>query len=429
MRRTDPGSSLHPVSERPKGTPNAPRRIEHWPIDRLIPYARNARTHSDAQVAQIAASIREFGFNNPVLVDSEAGIIAGHGRVLAARKLNLDQVPVIVLDHLSETRKRAYILADNKITENAGWDEEMLALELQALTAEDFDLGLTAFDADEVMRLLSVPEEAGLTDEDEVPDVQEEAVSRPGDVWILGSHRVLCGDATCREDLSRVMDGALADMTFTDPPYGVAYESRGRRIANDNLGAGFGDFLRDACENLLIVTKGAVYVCMSSSELDTLKTAFGQAGGHWSTFVIWAKNTFTLGRSDYQRQYEPILYGWKEGTKHFWCGARDQGDVWFVNKPVSNHLHPTMKPVELIERAIGNSSKSRDTILDPFGGSGSTLIACERTGRQGRLIELEPKYVDVIVTRWQQYTGQQAVLEADGRTLEEVAHGRGRTTA
>ena len=187
--------------------------------------------------------------------------------------------------------------------------------------------------------------------------------------------------------------------------------------------------MRDACENLLMVTKGAVYVCMSSSELDTLKTAFGQAGGHWSTFVIWAKNTFTLGRSDYQRQYEPILYGWKEGTKHFWCGARDQGDVWFVNKPVSNHLHPTMKPVELIERAIGNSSKSRDTILDPFGGSGSTLIACERTGRQGRLIELEPKYVDVIVNRWQQYTGQQAVLEADGRTLEEVAHGRGRTTA
>jgi len=394
--------------------------IEQWPIERLIPYARNARTHSDSQVAQIAGSIREFGFNNPVLVDSQAGIIAGHGRVLAARKLGLREVPVIILDHLSETQKRAYILADNKLAENAGWDDEMLALELKALGDDGVDPELLGFAEDELLRLLGeVETAAGLTDEDAVPETGETPVSKPGDVWFMGNHRVMCGDATRREDIERLMDGSLADMVFTDPPYGVDYESRGRKIANDNLGAEFASFLRNACENMLAVTKGAVYVCMSSSALDTLKVAFEQAGGHWSTFVIWAKNAFTLGRSDYQRQYEPLLYGWKEGTSHFWCGARDQGDIWFVHKPLSNHLHPTMKPVELIERALQNSSKNRDTILDPFGGSGSTLIACERTGRQARLMELEPRYVDVIVNRWQQYTGKSAQAGIGGKAFDD----------
>jgi DNA modification methylase len=220
------------------------------------------------------------------------------------------------------------------------------------------------------------------------------------------------------------MDGGLADMVFTDPPYNVDYgntakdkirvkggKKAGRTIMNDNLGEGFEQFLYDACVNFLLVCKGAVYVCMSSSELDTLQLAFRKAGGKWSTFVIWAKNTFTLGRSDYQRQYEPILYGWKEGAEHFWCGARDQGDVWFFNKPQKNDLHPTMKPVELVERAVRNSSKTRDIILDPFGGSGSTLIACEKSGRQARLIELDPRYVDVIVKRWQDFTGKTATRE------------------
>lgn len=218
-------------------------------------------------------------------------------------------------------------------------------------------------------------------------------------------------------------------MVFCDPPYNVNYAQpsspRGRRstrkIANDNLGLAFEQFLSEACRNLLDATKGSIYICMSSSEIDTLKRAFVQAGGHWSTFVIWAKNTFTLGRSDYQRQYEPILYGWKEGTDHYWCGARDQGDVWFINKPVSNELHPTQKPVELVARAIRNSSKSRDTLLDPFGGSGTTLIACEQAGRQCRLIELDPKYVDTMVIRWQNFAGAAAVLERDGRTFQEVA--------
>lgn len=409
-----------PTPNQEKHIPALVKRIEQWPIERLIPYARNARTHSAAQVAQISGSIREFGFNNPVLVDSQAGIIAGHGRVLAARKLGLTEVPVIVLDHLSDTQKRAYILADNKLAENAGWDDEMLALELKALSGEGVDPELIGFAEDELLRLLGEVEgAAGLTDEDAVPDVAETVVSKPGDLWVLGDHRVLCGDATRREDIDRVLEGGLGDMTFCDPPYNVAYESRGRKITNDNLGTGFAAFLRSSCENVLAVTKGAVYICMSSSELDTLKTAFQSAGGHWSTFVIWAKNTFTLGRSDYQRQYEPILYGWKEGTKHFWCGARDQGDIWFVNKPVNNHMHPTTKPVELVERAIQNSSKSRDTILDPFGGSGTTLIACERTGRQARLIELEPKYVDVIVNRWQQYSGKAAWAAAGNKRFDE----------
>jgi DNA modification methylase len=290
----------------------------------------------------------------------------------------------------------------------------MLRVELESIRDEGFDLDLLGFTDDELGDLLQDPEEAhaGNTDDDAVPETPETAVTGPGDVWVLGEHRLLCGDATQLEAVERVLAGGLADMVFTDPPYNVNYapaaKGKKRRIANDNLGAGFEQFLRDACINILAVTKGAIYICMSSSELHALQRVFTEAGGHWSTFVIWAKNTFTLGRSDYQRQYEPILYGWKDGTDHFWCGARDQGDVWFIKKPVSNDLHPTMKPVELVERAIRNSSKGRDTVLDPFGGSGTTLIACEKAGRQARLIELDPKYCDVIVARWQEFTGKQA---------------------
>jgi DNA modification methylase len=401
------------------------------PLGELIPYARNPRTHSDAQVAQIAASIREFGWTNPVLVDGENGIIAGHGRVMAARKLGLERVPVIELAHMSEAQKRAYVLADNQLALNAGWDEELLRLELADLSALGFDLGLIGFGAGELERLLAGSKE-GLTEDDEAPALPEQAVSKSGDLWTLGEHRLLCGDATVMADVERVLGGQLADMTWTDPPYNVDYGSsakdklRGnkRKILNDDLGSGFEPFLQDACVNILSVTKGAAYVCMSSSELHTLQRAFTAAGGKWSTFVIWAKHTFTLGRADYQRQYEPILYGWPAGHDRYWCGARDQGDVWFVDKPARNDLHPTMKPVALVERAIRNSSKTRDIVLDPFGGSGSTLIACEKAGRQARLVELDPKYCDVIVQRWQDWTGATAVLEGDGRTYEEVAVGR-----
>ena len=382
--------------------------IEHWPLDRLIPHARNARTHSDAQVAQIAGSIAEFGFVNPVLVGDDGVIVAGHGRVLAARSLDLTEAPVIVLAHLSPTQRRALMIADNQIAENAGWNEEMLAAELAALRDEDVDLGLLGFDEGELDRLLDGAAEDG-EDADEAPEPPADPVSRPGDLWICGQHRVLCGDATVLSDVEAVLGGELADVCFTDPPYNVNYANgsdkkrsgKKRPILNDALGEEFGQLLYDASVNILTVTKGGVYICMSSSELDTLQKAFRAAGGHWSTFVIWAKNTFTLGRSDYQRQYEPILYGWKDGTDHYWCGARDQGDVWFIDKPAKNDLHPTMKPVELVERAIRNSSKSRDIVLDPFGGSGTTLIAAERSGRRARLVELDPKYVDVIVQRWQ----------------------------
>jgi len=413
--------------------------IERRPVDRLIPYARNPRTHTEEQVAQIAASIAEFGFVNPVLVGADGVIIAGHARVIAARKLGMGEVPVIVLDHLTPAQRRALVIADNRLAENAGWDEEMLRVELEALREDDFHLDLLGFEDAEIEALLAQPEteSAGLTEEDAVPETAEAAVTVPGDVWVLGEHRLLCGDATVMTDVEKVLAGGLADMVFSDPPYNVNYgatmkdklRGKKRKIANDDLGDGFERFLRDACTNILAVTKGAIYICMSSSELHTLHRAFTESGGHWSTFLIWAKNTFTMGRSDYQRQYEPILYGWKEGTDHYWCGARDQGDVWFVKKPLANDLHPTMKPVELVERAIRNSSKSRDTVLDPFAGSGSTLVACEKTGRQARLIELEPRYCDVIIRRFEEFSGKRALLESDGRGFDEIALERGAVAA
>ena len=409
-------------------------QVRLCPIDQLIPYQKNARTHSAEQIAQIAASIVAFGWTNPILVGPDYVVIAGHARLAAAKKLRMTEVPVIVLGHLTEAQRRAFVIADNQLALNAGWDEEMLRVELRALQAEDFDLDFVGFGESELAELLVNDEDyAGHADEDAVPETPEIAVSVPGDLWILGGHRVCCGDATQLEAIEKVMDGGLADMVFCDPPYGVAYgssaptrrEREKRRIANDDLGdVAFGEFLRKASANFLSVTKGAVYICMSSSELHTLQKSFTAAGGHWSTFVIWAKDRFTLGRSDYQRQYEPILYGWREGTDHFWCGARDQGDVWFVNKPLANVLHPTQKPVELVERAIRNSSKTRDTILDVFGGSGTTLIACEKHERQARLIELEPKYVDTIVRRWEQYTERKATLAETGREFEQVAEYR-----
>jgi DNA modification methylase len=402
-------------------------QVERWPLDRLIPHARNARTHSETQIAQIAGSIAEFGFVNPVLVGDDGVLVAGHGRVLAARKLGLHEAPVIVLAHLTPTQRRALMIADNQIALNAGWNEEMLSAELASLKEEAFDLELLGFDDADLDRLLATPLEE-VQSADEAPEPPTEPISRLGDIWICGQHRVLCGDATVLSDVEKLLAGELADMAFTDPPYNVNYANsakdklrgKDRPILNDALGDDFGAFLYDACVNLLTVTKGAVYVCMSSSELDALQKAFRAAGGKWSTFVIWAKNTFTLGRADYQRQYEPILYGWKDGADHYWCGARDQGDVWFFDKPAKNDLHPTMKPIALVERAIRNSSKSRDIVLDLFGGSGTTMIAAERTERRARLVELDPKYVDVIVQRWQEATGGSALHATTGQPFNSV---------
>jgi DNA modification methylase len=414
--------------------PGALLQIEQISVGKLMPYARNARTHSEDQIAQIAASISEFGFVNPILVGDDNGIIAGHGRLLAAKMLGLDEVPVIRLAHLTETQRRALVIADNKIAENAGWDEEMLKLELQSLQDEMFDLDLLGFSDEALEELLEDDAtKEGQSDEDAAPEVPVNPVSVDGDIWLCGDHRVICGDSTQLASFENLMGQDLADMVFTDPPYNVNYANnpkdkgrgKNRPIMNDNLGGGFEQFLYDACSNMLMYCKGSLYICMSSSELHTLHQSFVKAGGRWSTFVIWAKNAFTMGRADYQRQYEPILYGWKEGTDHFWCGARDQGDVWFVSKPRANDLHPTMKPVELVERAIANSSKTRDIVLDAFGGSGSTMIACEKTRRRARLVELDPKYVDVIVRRWQDFTGKKATLASTGQSFEELAKSRG----
>ena len=405
--------------------------IERWPTAKLVPYARNARTHSEEQVAQIAASIVEFGFTNPILAGSDGVIVAGHGRLAAAQKLDLDTVPVVVLDHLTPTQRRALIIADNRIAENAGWDDAMLRVELQSLQEDGFNLDITGFDADALAEIMAGEETTvdGQTDDDAVPEVSATPISRPGDVWELGNHRLVCGDATDPKSYDLLMADTKADMVFTDPPYNVDYANsakdkmrgKDRPILNDNLGDGFYDFLLAALTPMLERCAGATYIAMSSSELDTLQQAFRAAGGKWSTFIIWAKNTFTLGRADYQRQYEPILYGWPEGENRHWCGDRDQGDVWNIKKPQKNDLHPTMKPVELVERAIRNSSRPGDIVLDPFGGSGTTLIAAEKTGRIGWLIELDPKYVDVIVRRWQDWSGLEAYREADAVKFNDLA--------
>ncbi len=403
--------------------------VERRPIDQLIPYARNARTHSEEQVAQVAASIIEFGWTNPILIGADGVVIAGHARLAAARMLHMGEVPVIVLDHLSETQRRALVLADNKLALNAGWDEEMLRVELAALKETDYNLDIVGFSDVELEELLRDPEttRGGLTDEDAVPNAREHAVTARGDLWVLGEHRLLCGDATSAEDVKRVLGDGLADMVVTDPPYNVDYEGKTAKklkIGNDAR-PDFYEFLHAACSQMLGACKGALYISMGCSELHTLHRAFTDAGGHWSTFVIWAKNHFTLGRSDYQRMYEPMLYGWREGTDHFWCGARDQGDVWFIKRPTASPEHPTIKTVELFERAIRNSSKTRDTILDAFCGSGTTLVACEKAARLARGIELEPKYCDVAIRRWEAYSGKEARHAESGRTFADIAGNMG----
>ncbi|MFN6998580.1 site-specific DNA-methyltransferase [Elioraea tepidiphila] len=405
-------------------------QVESIPLDRVLPYAENARTHSAAQVAQIAASIAEFGFVNPVLVDAGGVLIAGHGRVMAARRLGLTTVPALRLGHLSPAQARALRLADNQIALNSGWDEALLAAEIARIRDEAaVDLDVLGFSGMELDRLLAAAEDGFDGDADEAPPPPAVPVTRAGDLWRCGEHRLLCGDATVLADVQRALgDRSLADMAWTDPPYNVAYEggtAARMTIANDALGASFLDFLRPALANMLQLTKGACYVCMSSSEWPTLHRAWQEAGGKWSSTIIWAKNTFALGRADYHQQFEAMLYGWRRGAQHYWCGARDQGNVWHYDKPVRNDLHPTMKPVALVERAIRNSSKPRDTVLDPFGGSGTTMIAAERTGRRAVLLEIDPAYADVIVRRWQEATGEAAVLAGEDRVFADVAAARG----
>ena len=403
--------------------------LHHWPVGKLIPYGRNPRKN-DHVIEQMAGAIQEFGFRIPIIAKSTGEVVDGHLRLKAALHLGLETVPVVLADDLTPMQIKAFRILANRSATWADWDEDLLRLELEELQLDDFDLSLTGFDDDEIAELLAGEETTteGHTDEDAAPEVPITPVSKPGDVWIMGQHRLLCGDSTDVASYDTLLGKERVAMIFQDPPYNVDYANtakdklRGtnRPILNDNLGDGFQDFLLAAFKPALARCDGAVYVAMSSSELDTLQSAFRAAGGKWSTFIIWAKNTFTLGRSDYQRQYEPILYGWPEGATRHWCGDRDQGDVWHFNKPRVNDLHPTMKPVELVERAIRNSSRPGDVVLDPFGGSGTTLIAAEKSGRQARLIELDPKYVDVIVRRWQEYAGAQAVREADGVRFDDL---------
>src|SRR6266853_910460 len=407
------------------------KQVELWPIDKLIPFARNPRTHSDSQVAQIAASIAEFGFLNPILVDTNAGIIAGHGRLLAARKLQLQEVPVIVLDHLTDAQKRAYIIADNQLALNADWDEQLLRLELAALVGEEFDINLIGFDDFELARLLAAQDAAeGLTDADAVPELPQTPVSAIGDLWLLGNHKLLIGDATNGAEVARLMAEDAADLIFTDPPYNVDYEGyteerlkiKGDRMSDDE----FKQFLEAAfCSCRAVVKPGAsLYVCHSSSWQREFQNALEAAGFEIRCQIIWAKNTFAWGFGRYKFQHEPIFYAHVKGHSDPWYGDKAQSTLWQENKPAANQLHPTMKPVELIERAIANSSRQGNLVVDLFGGSGSTLMACERTRRMARLMEIDPRYCDVIVRRWQEFTGKEAVLDGANRSFDDVTHQR-----
>ena len=411
-------------------------QVEQWPIERLIPRAINPRTHSDQQVAQIAASIREFGWTNPILVAEDHVIIAGHGRLLAARKLGMKELPVIVLRHLTEAQRRALVIADNQLGLNAGWDEEMLKLELAALQQEDFNIELIGFDDDELARLLADQDAAeGLTDEDAVPDLPEVPITVSGDLWILGSHRVLCGDATESPSVERLLAGDAADLVFSDPPYNCNYEgytTKHLKIENDHMSAeAFGRFLRGAFSSFRAAVKAgaSLYVCHSSSWQREFQNALEAAGFEVRCQIIWAKNTFAWGFGRYKFQHEPIFYCHVAGQKDPWYGDKSQSTLWVENKPTANRLHPTMKPVELVERALVNSSKAGDVAMDLFGGSGSTLIGCERKGRKARLMELDARYVDVIVQRWQEYTGKQARLDGDGRSFDAIAGERRKEAA
>lgn len=397
-------------------------KLEQIPIEKMIPYARNSRTHSEEQVAQIAGSIREFGFTNPVLIDSEGTIVAGHGRVMAARKLGLDSVPCLRLGHLTPTQIRAYVIADNKLALNAGWDEQLLKTEIESLKGEGFDIDLIGFSEEELDGLLKIETVEGNTDPDEVPEPPEEPITKSGDVWILGKHRLMCEDSTNLSAVERLMDGEKADMVFTDPPYGVAYEGghnvkKRQQIKNDALeGENLTGLFYNALSVALKVTNdhAAFYVWYASGKSVETFAAFSDLPLKLRAIIQWYKVSSGLGAfmSQYIPNCEPCIYAFKNKSTPQWFGPTNEKTVWEVKKEARNDFHPTQKPVELPERAITNSSKKGQIILDLFGGSGSTLIACENTGRQARLMELDPSYCDVIVKRWEDFTGKKAVLES-----------------
>ena len=406
-------------------------------IDKLIPYAKNSRTHSDAQVAQIAASIQEWGFTTPILIDDQHSVIAGHGRLAAARKLGLKEVPVIVATGWTDAQKRAYVIADNKLALNAGWDNELLALELAELDGLGFDVELTGFSDEEIKALMPVEVTEGLTDPDDAPAVQENPVTVPGDVWVMGKHRLMCGDSTSISAVEQLMDGNKADMVFTDPPYGVAYEGghnakKRQQIKNDALeGENLTGLFYGALSVAVTVTHdhAAFYVWYASGKSVETFAAFSDLPLKLRAIIQWYKVRSGLGAfmSQYIRNCEPCIYAFKAGSSPQWFGPTDEKTVWELKKEARNDYHPTQKPVELPERAINNSSKNGQIVLDLFGGSGSTLIACEKTSRHARLMELDPKYCDVIVKRWQEFTGKQATHAETGKPFAEVKNGNEET--
>jgi DNA modification methylase len=401
-------------------------QVQIWLIDRFRAYPRNPRKN-DAAVDRMCASILEFGFKIPILARSDGEVVDGHLRLKAANKLGLTEVPVILCDEWTPAQVKAFRLMVNRSVTWADWDEEALALELKDLQEADFDLSLTGFEDAELARLLGAQDATdGLTDEDAVPDLPEVPVSRTGDLWLLGDHRVLVEDATSENDVRRLMGGAAADLIFTDPPYNVSYEGytedhltiHGDRMSDEE----FKQFLKAAFRSCRIATKpgASLYVCHSSSWQREFQDALESAGFEVRCQIIWAKNTFAWGFGRYKFQHEPMFYAHVSGEKDPWYGDKSQSTLWHENKPAANRIHPTSKPVELIERALVNSSKAGDIVVDLFGGSGSTLIACERRGRNARLMEIDAKYADCIVRRWEEYLGKQAKLDGDGRTFHEI---------
>lgn len=389
-------------------------------IDKLIPYVNNARTHSKEQINKLRSSLREFGFINPVIIDSKYNVIAGHGRILAAREEGITEIPCVLVDYLTEAQKKAYILADNRFALDAGWDEDLLRVEIEALQAEDYDVLLTGFDPAEIDELFSIPEEDIKGDNFDVDEeLSKPTMSKQGDVWLLGNHRLVVGDSTKAETYDKLMDGKKVNLVVTDPPYNVNYEGTAGKIKNDNLEDGkFYQFLLDAfkCAESVMADDASIYVFHADTEGLNFRKAFNDAGFYLSGCCIWEKPSLVLGRSPYQWQHEPVLYGWKKKGKHQWYASRKETTIWKYDKPKKNTDHPTMKPIPLLAYPIMNSSLSNCIVLDMFGGSGSTLIACEQTNRICYTIELDEKYADVIVKRYIEQVGSSdnVFVERDG---------------
>ena len=400
-------------------------QMELVPTDKLIPYVNNARTHSAEQVNKLRASLREFGFINPVIVDKDLNVIAGHGRILAAKEEKIPEVPCVYVDYLTEAQKKAYILADNRMAMDAGWDEELLRVEIEALQAEAFDVSLTGFDEKEISDLFKDSDGTGAEDDDFdlSAALEQAAFVEQGDVWTVGRHRLMCGDATITEDVQKLMDGKKANLILTDPPYGVSFQSAdGLSIQNDSIkGEEFYQFLLAAMQNMVSVLEpgGAAYVFHADTEGLNFRRAFVDAGLHLAGCCIWVKNSLVLGRSDYQWQHEPVLYGFLKNGKHSWYSDRKQTTIWNFDKPKRNKNHPTSKPLDLLAYPIGNSTQANAIVLDTFGGSGSTLMACEQTNRICYTMELDPKYASVILRRYVEDGGNpdEVYVERNGQKL------------